>query len=69
MIKSAASAASPAPTEEAVPPKDTFWFYKKYARDVKQDQKVASDLLESIIRSTDPVKAELQRKTASMRQF
>ena len=42
---------------------------EKYVEDVKQDQKVASDLLESMMRPTDPVKEELRRKAMKMHQF
>ena len=34
---------------------------EKYVEDVKQGQKTVPDLVESIIRPTDPVKEELRR--------
>ena len=39
-----------------------FFVIEKYIEDAKQGQKVAPDLVESIMRPTDPVKEELQRK-------
>ena len=36
-----------------------FFVIEKYVEDVKQDQKPVPDLLESIMRPTDPVKEEL----------
>ena len=41
---------------------------EKYVEDVKQDQKTVADLVESIMRPTDPVKAELQRILLKMSQ-
>ena len=35
---------------------------KKYIEDARQDEKHVPDLLESIIRPTDPVKEELRQK-------
>ena len=43
--------------------------FVKHIEDVKQGQEVVPDLLEWIIRPTDPVKEELRRKTMKMNQF
>ena len=40
---------------------------EKHIEDIKQDEKVAPDLLESIMRPTDPVKEAA--KTMKMNQF
>ena len=42
---------------------------EKYIEDAKQDEKHVPDLLESIIRPTDPVKEELRQKLSKMTQF
>ena len=42
---------------------------EKYVEGVKQGQKLAPDLVESIMKLTDIVKEELQRKTMNMHQF
>ena len=42
---------------------------KKYAEDVKQDRKIDPDLVESIMRPTDPVKEELRQKLSKMTQI
>ena len=49
--------------------KRLFFVIEKYVEDVKQGQKVAPDLVESIMRPTDIVKEQLQRKTQKMHQF
>ena len=41
----------------------------KYVEDVKQDEKSIPDLVELIMRPTDPVKEELRQKTMNMIQF
>ena len=45
--------------KEVVPKKNTLFVtsIEKYVEDVKQDEKSVPDLVESIMRSTDPVKA------------
>ena len=40
-----------------------------YIEDVRQEEKNVLDLLESIIRPTDPVKEELQRILFKLNQF
>ena len=42
---------------------------RKYIEDVRQDEKHVPDLLESIMRPTDPVKDELRQKLFKMSQF
>ena len=42
---------------------------EKYIEDVKQDEKHVPDLLEPIMRPTDPVKEELRRISSKMGQF
>ena len=42
---------------------------EKYVEDVKQDEKHVPDLLEPIMRPTDPVKEELRQKLFKMIQF
>ena len=42
---------------------------EKHIEDVKQDQKIVPDLLESIMRPTDPAKEELQRILFKMGKF
>ena len=39
-----------------------YFVIEKYVEDVKQDEKHVPDLLESIMRPTDPVKEELRQK-------
>ena len=41
----------------------------KYIEDVKQDEKHVPDLLEAIMRPTDPVKEELRQKLSKINQF
>ena len=45
--------------KKVVPKKKTLFVIEKYIEDVKQDEKHVPDLLESIMRPTDPVKEEL----------
>ena len=42
---------------------------EKYFDDVRQDEKHVQDLLESIMRPTDPVKEELRQKLFKMTEF
>ena len=42
---------------------------EKYIEDLRQDEKHVPDLLESIMRPTDPVKDELRQKLFKMIQF
>ena len=57
-------------TQEQVDPKKmTLFVIEKYIEDVKQEEKDIPDLLESILRATDPVKEELQRILSQMGQF
>ena len=42
---------------------------EKYNEDARQDEKRVPDLLESIMRSTDPVKDELRQKLSKIDQF
>ena len=56
------------------PPKLTlrkrhFSVMEKYIEDVKQKEKDVPDLLEAIMRPTDPIKEELRQKTKKMVQF
>ena len=46
-----------------------FFVIEKYIEDVKQKEKDVLDLLESIMRPTDPVKEELRRILFKMSQF
>ena len=43
-----------------------FFVIEKYVEDVKQDEKHVPDLLELIMRPTDPVKEELRRILCKM---
>ena len=42
---------------------------EKYIEDLRQDEKHVPDLLESIMRPTDPVKDELRQKLSKIDQF
>ena len=42
---------------------------EKYIEDARQDEKHVPDLLESIMRPTDPVKEELRQKLSKIDQF
>ena len=46
-----------------------FFVVEKYVEDVKQEEKDVPDLLESIMRPTDPVKEELRGILFKMNQF
>ena len=49
--------------------KKHFFVIEKHVEDVKQDQKTVLDLVESIIRPTDPVKEESRRILFKMSQY
>ena len=51
------------------PRKKYGFFIERHIEDVKQGQKVAPDLVESIVRPTDPVKEWLQRILVNTSQF
>ena len=51
------------------PGKRQFFVIEKYIEVVKQDEKSVPDLVESIMRSTDPVKEELRRMLFKMSQY
>ena len=55
--------------QEVDPKKTTFFVMEKHVEDVKQEEKDVPDLLEPIMRPTDPVKEALRRKTLKMIQF
>ena len=42
---------------------------EKYIEDLRQDEKYVPDLLEAIMRPTDPVKQELRQKLSKIDQF
>ena len=46
-----------------------FFLMEKYNEDARQDEKHVPDLLESIMRPTDPVKEELRQKLSQIDQF
>ena len=46
-----------------------FFVIEKYVEDVKQEEKHFPDLLEAIMRPTDPVKEELRPNSCKMTQF
>ena len=49
--------------------KRRFFVMEKHIEDIKQDQKTLPDLLELIMRSTDPVEEELRKILMKMSQF
>ena len=55
--------------KEVGPKKNTFFVLEKYVEDVKQEEKDPPDLVEPIMRPTDPVKEELRRILFKMVQF
>ena len=59
----------PGTQKQANPKKKLFFVIENYVEDVKQEEKHVPDLLESIMRPTDPVKEELRQKTMNMSQF
>ena len=46
-----------------------FFVMEKYIEDVKQEEKDVPDLLEAIMRPTDPVKEELRQNLLKLTQF
>ena len=46
-----------------------FFVIEKYVEDAKQEEKHVPDLLEAIMRPTDPVKEELRQNLMKMHQF
>merc|ERR1712078_938308 len=57
-------------TQKEVDPKKSICFVTgKYVEDAEQDQKIAPDLVESIMKPTDPVKEELRLILFKMNQF
>ena len=46
-----------------------FFLIEKCFEDARQDEKHVPDLLEAIMRPTDPVKDELRQKLSKMSQF
>ena len=51
------------------PRKRYFFLIEKYNEDARQDEKHVPDLLESIMRPTDPVKEELRQKLFKITQI
>ena len=51
--------AGPGHKKEVVPKKKTLFVMEKYIEDARQEEKHVPDLLEAIMRPTDPVKEEL----------
>ena len=51
------------------PRKRHVFVIEKYIEDVKQEEKDVPDLVESIMRPTDPAKEELRRILSQMDQF
>ena len=49
--------------------KGYFFLIEKYIEDLRQDEKHVPDLLEAIMRPTDPVKDELRQKLFKIYQF
>ena len=56
-------------TRKLYPRKRYFFLIEKYNEDARQDEKRVPDLLESIMRPTDPVKDELRPILSKMSQF
>ena len=56
-------------TRKLYPRKRHFFLIGKYIEDARQDEKHVPDLLEAIMRPTDPVKEELRQKLSKMIQF
>ena len=46
-----------------------FFVMEKYIEDARQEEKDVPDLLEAIMRPTDPVKEELRRNLCKMSHF
>ena len=55
--------------EQVVPKKNKLFVVEKYIEDARQKEKDVLDLLEAIMRPTDPVKEELRRILCKMNQF
>ena len=55
--------------QQVDPKKKTLFVLERYVEDVKQAEKHVPDLLETIMRPTDPVKEELRRNLRKMIQF
>ena len=51
------------------PKKNKLFRYEKYIEDIRQDEEHVPDLLESIMRPTDPIKEELRPILFKMIQF
>ena len=51
------------------PRKSNFFVIEKYVEDAKQEEKDVPDLLEAIMRPSDPVKEELRPNLMKMREF
>ena len=49
--------------------KKHFFLIEKYIEDARQDEKHVPDLLEAIMRPTDPAKDELRQKLSKIDQF
>ena len=62
-------AVAPNTKRKLYPRKRHLFVIEKYIEDVKQEQKDVLDLVESIIRPTDPVKEELRSILMKMSQF
>ena len=57
-------------TQKEVDPNKTYFFgVERHIEDVKQGPKIVPDLLESIMKPTNPVKEQLRRKAMKMSQF
>ena len=56
-------------TNKLYPRKRYFFVMEKYIEDARQEEKDVPDLLEAIMRPTDPVKEELRRNLWKMTQF
>ena len=59
----------PGHKKEVDPKNRHFFIMEKHIEDVKQDEKHVPDLLEAIMRATDPIKEELRRSLMKMSQF
>ena len=53
-------------TRKLYPRKRHVFLMEKYIEDLRQDEKHVPDLLEAIMRPTDPVKDELRQKLFKM---
>ena len=56
-------------TNKLYPRKRHVFVIEKHVEDVKQEEKSVPNLLESIMRPSDPVKEELRRNLCKMNQF